>query len=265
MEYWIKEEGKFKYIEIQGEGFNFLLLYGFFGVLSNFEGIIEYFKKMYNVVVFIFFIFEFFIWKVFVIGFVDYVVDFVNYKVYEKVNVFGNFLGGYILLLYVLVQLDKISLIIFIGSLGLFESVMGMSFFKWGDYDFIKIKIEVIFYCFEVVIKELVDEVFDIVNDCNKVICVIVIVKLVVCYNFGDKFYQIEVFMFFVWGCQDNIMLVFVGEKFYELIENFCLVFLEECGYVFMMEYLEVFNKYLEDFLVEVVVKESVQKQVVLN
>lgn len=66
---------------------------------------------------------------------------------------------------------------------------MGISFFKWGDYEFICRKIESIFYDFKVVGKVLVDEVFDIVNDWNKVICVVVIVKLVVCYNLGDKLY----------------------------------------------------------------------------
>ena len=100
MEHRIKEEGKFKYIETQGEGPNLLLLHGLFGALSNFEGIIEHFKKTHNVVVPILPIFELPIRKVSVTGLVDYVVDFVNYKAYEKVNVLGNSLGGHISLLY---------------------------------------------------------------------------------------------------------------------------------------------------------------------
>jgi pimeloyl-ACP methyl ester carboxylesterase len=257
MEHRIKEEGKFKYIETQGEGPNLLLLHGLFGALSNFEGIIEHFKKTHNVVVPILPIFELPIRKVSVTGLVDYVVDFVNYKAYEKVNVLGNSLGGHISLLYALAQPDKISSIILTGSSGLFESAMGTSFPKRGDYDFIKTKTEATFYRPEVATKELVDEVFDIVNDRNKAIRVIATAKSAVRHNLGDKLHQIEAPTLLVWGRQDNITPAFVGEKFHELIENSRLVFLEECGHAPMMEHPEVFNKHLEDFLAEVVAKES--------
>ncbi|MCR9051951.1 MAG: alpha/beta hydrolase, partial [bacterium] len=253
----IKEEGKFKYIETQGEGPNLLLLHGLFGALSNFEGIIEHFKKTHNVIVPILPIFELPIRKVSVTGLVDYVVDFVNYKAYEKVNVLGNSLGGHISLLYALAQPDKISSIILTGSSGLFESAMGTSFPKRGDYDFIKTKTEATFYRPEVATKELVDEVFDIVNDRNKAIRVIATAKSAVRHNLGDKLHQIEAPTLLVWGRQDNITPAFVGEKFHELIENSRLVFLEECGHAPMMEHPEVFNKHLEDFLAEVVAKES--------
>ncbi|WP_282776144.1 alpha/beta fold hydrolase [Phaeodactylibacter xiamenensis] len=257
MEHRIKEEGKFKYIETQGEGPNLLLLHGLFGALSNFEGIIEHFKKTHNVVVPILPIFELPIRKVSVTGLVDYVVDFVNYKAYEKVNVLGNSLGGHISLLYALAQPDKISSIILTGSSGLFESAMGTSFPKRGDYDFIKTKTEATFYRPEVATKELVDEVFDIVNDRNKAIRVIATAKSAVRHNLGDKLHQIEAPTLLVWGRQDNITPAFVGEKFHELIENSRLVFLEECGHAPMMEHPEVFNKHLEDFLAEVAAKES--------
>ncbi len=257
MEHRIKEEGKFKYIETQGEGPNLLLLHGLFGALSNFEGIIEHFKQTHNVVVPILPIFELPIRKVSVTGLVDYVVDFVNYKEYEKVNVLGNSLGGHISLLYALAQPDKISSIILTGSSGLFESAMGTSFPKRGDYDFIKTKTEATFYRPEVATKELVDEVFDIVNDRNKAIRVIATAKSAVRHNLGDKLHQIEAPTLLVWGRDDNITPAFVGEKFNELIENSRLVFLEKCGHAPMMEYPEVFNKHLEGFLSEVAAKEN--------
>lgn len=257
MEHRIKEEGKFKYIETQGEGPNLLLLHGLFGALSNFEGIIEHFQKTHNVIVPILPIFELPIRKVSVTGLVDYVVDFVNYKAYDKVNVLGNSLGGHISLLYALAQPDKISSIILTGSSGLFESAMGTSFPKRGDYNFIKTKTEATFYRPEVATKELVDEVFDIVNDRNKAIRVIATAKSAVRHNLGDKLHQIEAPTLLVWGRQDNITPAFVGEKFHELIENSRLVFLEECGHAPMMEHPEVFNGHLQDFLAEVAAKES--------
>lgn len=256
MEYEIKEKGRFKYIESEGGEENLLLLHGLFGALSNFEGIIEHFSGKCNVIVPILPIFDLPIRKVSVTGLVDYVVDFVDYKGYDKVNVLGNSLGGHIALLYALARPDKVNSIILTGSSGLFESAMGTTFPKRGDYDFIKKKTQATFYDPEVASKELVDEVFDIVNDRNKAIRVIATAKSAVRHNLADKLHQVKAPTLLVWGRQDQITPDFVGDKFHELIENSKLVFLDKCGHAPMMEHPESFNKHLESFLEELAAKE---------
>ncbi|MCB0549249.1 MAG: alpha/beta hydrolase [Phaeodactylibacter sp.] len=256
MENEIKEEGRFKYIESEGGDENLLLLHGLFGALSNFEGIIEHFSGRCNVIVPILPIFDLPIRKVSVTGLVDYVIDFVDFKGYEKVNVLGNSLGGHIALLYALARPEKVNSIILTGSSGLFESAMGTSFPKRGDYEFIKKKTQSTFYDPEVASKELVDEVFDIVNDRNKAIRVIATAKSAVRHNLGDKLHQVKAPTLLVWGRQDQITPAFVGEKFHELIENSKLVFLDQCGHAPMMEHPEQFNRHLESFLEELAAKE---------
>lgn len=251
MDYPIKEEGKFKYIESHSGGEVLLLLHGLFGALSNFEGILNYFKKDYNVVVPLLPIFELPIRKVSVSGLVDYVSDFVTYKNYNKVHVLGNSLGGHISLLYALSNADKISSVILTGSSGLFENSLGSSFPKRGDYDFIKRKTEDTFYNPEVATKELIDEVYDIVNDRNKAIRVVATAKSAVRHNLGDKLHQIKAPTLLIWGKQDNVTPAFVGEKFNELIEDSKLVLVDECGHAPMMEKPNDFNNILEDFLNE--------------
>ncbi|MCB0568664.1 MAG: alpha/beta hydrolase [Phaeodactylibacter sp.] len=252
MEYDIKKEGRFKYIESGGSEENLVLLHGLFGALSNFEGIIQHFSGKYNVVVPILPIFELPIRKVSVTGLVDYVVDFVEFKGYQKVHVLGNSLGGHIALLYALARPGSIASIILTGSSGLFESAMGTSFPKRGDYEFIKKKTQDTFYSPDVASKELVDEVFDIVNDRNKAIRVVATAKSAVRHNLGDKLHQIKAPTLLVWGKQDQITPAFVGEKFHELIENSQLIFIDECGHAPMMEHPKSFNSYLENFLQEV-------------
>ena len=44
MDYSIKQDGKFKFIE-EGEGEPLMMLHGLFGALSNFKDLIDYFKK----------------------------------------------------------------------------------------------------------------------------------------------------------------------------------------------------------------------------
>ncbi|MCO6480644.1 MAG: alpha/beta hydrolase [Phaeodactylibacter sp.] len=256
MEYEIKEKGRFKYIESAGGEENLLLLHGLFGALSNFEGIIEHFSGKCNVIVPILPIFDLPIRKVSLTGLVDYVIDFVDYKGYDKVNVLGNSLGGHIALLYALARPDKVNSIILTGSSGLFESAMGTSFPKRGDYEFIKKKTQATFYDPQVASQELVDEVFDIVNDRNKAIRVIATAKSAVRHNLGDKLHQVKAPTLLVWGRQDQITPAFVGEKFHELIENSKLVFLDKCGHAPMMEHPESFNRHLESFLEELAAKE---------
>lgn len=255
MKYEIKQEGRFRYIESKGGEENLVLLHGLFGALSNFEGIIRHFSGKCNVIVPILPIFELPIRKVSVTGLVDYVVDFVEFKGYQKVHVLGNSLGGHIALLYALARPDRVASVILTGSSGLFESAMGTSFPKRGDYEFIKKKTQATFYSPEVASKELVDEVFDIVNDRNKAIRVVATAKSAVRHNLGDKLHQIKAPTLLVWGKQDQITPAFVGEKFHELIENSRLIFLDECGHAPMMEHPQAFNRHLEHFLQEVAAK----------
>ena len=50
MEYEIKKEGKFDYVEV-GEGEPLMLLHGLFGALSNFSDLIEHFKHTHKEIV----------------------------------------------------------------------------------------------------------------------------------------------------------------------------------------------------------------------
>lgn len=255
MNHTVIDEGNFRYIETRGGKENLMLLHGLFGALSNFEGIIRHFADSYNVVVPMLPIFELPIHKVSLAGLVNHVADFVAYKGYRKVHVLGNSLGGHVALLYALAHADKIQSVILTGSSGLFESAMGTSFPKRGDYEFIKKKTQATFYSPEVASKELVDEVFDIVNDRNKAIRVVATAKSAVRHNLGDKLHQIKAPTLLVWGKQDQITPAFVGEKFHELIENSRLIFLDECGHAPMMEHPQAFNRHLEHFLQEVAAK----------
>ncbi len=251
MEYQIKEESNFKYIESNGPGDNILLLHGLFGALSNFHGIIKHFSSNYNVVVPILPIFEMPIREVSLEGLLNHVNAFVQFKEYKQVHVMGNSLGGHLALLYALLDPSMISSVALTGSSGLFESGMGSTFPKRGDYDYIKKKTGETFYDPNVATKELVDEVFDIVNDRNKAIRIIYTARSAIKHNLGDKLHQIKAPTLLIWGKQDIITPPFVGEKFHELIEHSSLHLMDKCGHAPMMERPEEFNKLFEDFLTE--------------
>jgi pimeloyl-ACP methyl ester carboxylesterase len=256
MKYDIKKEDGFTYIESQGGAETLLLLHGLFGALSNFESIFAYFGDKLNVVVPILPIFELPLGELSVKGLADHVADFVNYKNFDKVHILGNSLGGHIAILYALDCPEKIASITLTGSSGLFESAMGTTFPKRGDYDFIKKKTEATFYRPEVATPELIDEVYGIVNDRNRAIRIVATSKSAVRHNLGDNLHTITAPTLLIWGKDDQITPAFVGEKFHELIPNSKLIFLDECGHAPMMEHPQVFNEHLEHFLEEVTAKE---------
>lgn len=248
----IKEENGFKYIESGTAGPNLMLLHGLFGALSNFQGIIGRFSGHYNVVVPILPIYEMPIFQVSVMGLVDFVTRFVEYKGYDKVHLLGNSLGGHIAQLYALAHPERVASMTLTGSSGLFESAFGSAFPKRGDYDYIKKKTAETFHDPAVASKELVDEVFGIVNDRNRAIRVVATAKSAVRHNLADKLHHIKAPTLLVWGKQDTVTPPFVGEKFHELIVNSQLYFLDHCGHAPMMEKPEEFNAILEKFLGEV-------------
>ncbi len=258
MAYHIIEEGNFRYIETNGGSETLLLLHGLFGALSNFDGIINHFSKTYNVVVPMLPIFELPLRKVSVAGLVDHVADFVAYKGYEKVHVLGNSLGGHVSLLFALAHPERISSVILTGSSGLFESAMGTSFPKRGDREFIRKKTQDTFYRPEVATEDLINEVYDTVNDTGKAIRIIATAKSAVRHNLADSLHEIKAPVLLIWGREDKVTPAFVGEKFHELIPHSRLIFVDECGHAPMMEHPALFNQYLEAFLEQVSVAQKV-------
>ena len=126
MQYEIKKLDKFKFIE-EGEGETLILLQGLFGALSNFEGIISYFKNSYRIVVPMLPMFELDLLHTSVSGFAKYINKFIEKKGYTDYHLLGNSLGGHIALVHILKHPEKIKSLILTGSSGLYESGMGDS------------------------------------------------------------------------------------------------------------------------------------------
>ncbi|MBK8517908.1 MAG: alpha/beta hydrolase [Saprospiraceae bacterium] len=249
----VKEDGKFKYIESGDEGGTpIILLHGLLGALSNFEGIIHHFSRTHNVLVPILPLFEISIRSLSVMKLVEYVEEFVEFKGYTKIHILGNSLGGHIAQLYTLKYPGLVESMILTGSSGLFESAMGTTFPKRGNYEYIKNKAQSVFYDPSIATKELIDQVYDTVNDLKKAMCVVVLAKSAVRHNLEDFLKDIKVPTLLVWGAQDAVTPLWVGEKFNELIPNSELVKVDKCGHAPMMEKPDLFNIAFESFLTRV-------------
>jgi 2-hydroxy-6-oxonona-2,4-dienedioate hydrolase len=248
MQYEIKQIEKFKYIE-EGQGEPLVLLHGLFGALSNFEDLIEYFKRYNKVVVPLLPLFDLDIFHTSVSGLEKYVHKFIETMDFQQINLLGNSLGGHVALVYVLKHPERIKSVILTGSSGLFENGMGDTYPKRGDYEYIKKKTEVTFYDPKMATKELVDEVFEITNNRIKVIKIIALAKSAIRNNLGEELGEIKQPTLLVWGNNDIITPPFVGHEFNKLIPNSELHFIDKCGHAPMMETPVEFNKILAGFL----------------
>lgn len=248
-QYEIKHEDKFHYLETGGPGRPIVLLHGLMGALSNFEGILSEFGAKYNVLVPMLPIFEIPAREITVSKIVEVVEDFVRFKGIDSAYFLGNSLGGHIAQLFALQNSDLVKGLILTGSSGLFESAMGNSFPKRGDREFIRKKTESVFYDPKVATEELVDEVYRTTNDLKNAMSVVAVAKSAVRHNLEDKLHAIKCPTLLVWGIQDNVTPIWVGEKFHELIIHSELVKIDHCGHAPMMERPDLFNIALTDFI----------------
>jgi len=251
MEYEIKKEDKFEYLEV-GEGDTLMLLHGLFGALSNFSDLIEKFRTTHKVVVPLLPLFDLDILHTSVTGLAKHVTQFVEHRGYEKINLLGNSLGGHVALVYTLKHPEKVNSLILTGSSGLFENAMGDSYPKRGDYEYIKNKTAQTFYDPAVATTELVDEVFEITKNRVKVIKIIALAKSAIRNNLGDELNQIKIPTCLIWGKNDIVTPPFVAEEFKKLIPQSELHFIDKCGHAPMMEVPKEFNEILSKFLTTV-------------
>ncbi|THH40477.1 alpha/beta fold hydrolase [Neolewinella litorea] len=249
MDLKMKKEGKFDYLETGGAGEPLLLLHGLFGGLSNFGAQIDEFRSRFNVVVPTLPIFSLPLRKVSLAGLVDHLADFIDFKGFSTVHIMGNSLGGHVGILYVIDHPERIASITLTGSSGLFESAMGNSFPPRGNYDFIKKKVESTFFDPSTSTQELVDEVYNTVNDRNRGIRIVMTAKSAVRHNLAHKLHNVTAPTLLVWGKQDTITPPFVGEQFQELIAGSELHFIDECAHAPMMERPREFNRIMGNFL----------------
>ena len=248
MQYEIKQIGKFKYVE-EGTGEPLVLLHGLFGALSNFSDLIEYFKATHRVIIPLLPLYDLSILETSVSGLAKHVQKFIEAMNLSNIHLLGNSLGGHVGLAYILKSQERIRSITLTGSSGLFENGMGETYPKRGDYEFIRKKTAMTFYDPNVATKELVDEVFSIVNNRLKAIKIIYLAKSAIRHNLGDELQDIKLPCCLIWGLNDTITPPMVAEEFHKLLPNSELHWIDKCGHAPMMEVPAEFNAILLDFL----------------
>ncbi len=245
----LKKEKNYSYIEV-GEGKPIIILHGLMGGLSNFDAVVKYFgDKGYKVIIPELPIYTMSLLKTNVKSFAKYLHDFIAYKGLDEVILLGNSLGGHIGLYHTKLYPQKVKALIITGSSGLYESAMGGGYTKRGDYEVIKKKAQDVFYDPAVATKEIVDEVYETVNDRNKLIKTLAIAKSAIRHNMSKDLPKMHLPVCIIWGKNDIVTPPEVAEEFHHLLPDSELHWIDKCGHAAMMEHPDQFNAILAEWL----------------
>ncbi len=239
----IIEKSGYRYVA-EGIGQPIIILHGLMGGLSNFEGVFSYFTNHnYRVIIPELPVYDRPLLKTTVKAFAEYLHGFIEFMELKDVVLLGNSLGGHIGLLYTKLHPEMVKGLIITGSSGLYENSMGDGYPKRGDYQYIKSKSEEVFYDSKVATKEIVDEVFETVNDRNKLVKTLAIAKSAIRHNMSKDLPNMDTPTAIIWGEQDIVTPPNVAEEFHKLLPNSTLYWTDKCGHAPMMEHPDRFNE----------------------
>lgn len=247
----LKTEGKFTYAQ-SGEGPAIVVLHGLMGALSNFEATFNHFSNNgYQVLIPELPLYSLSLIKTNVKNMAKFLKEFMEFKKLENAIIVGNSLGGHIGLYFTKHYPEKVRALVLTGSSGLYENAMGDSFPKRGSYEYIEEKTRNVFYDPKIATKELVDDVFKIVNDRNAVIRTLAIAKSAIRHNMANDLPDMKQPTCIIWGKQDGVTPPNVAVDFDKLLPDSNLFWIDECGHAAMMEKPEEFNGILHKWLTD--------------
>ncbi len=244
-----KKINKFFY-KIKGEGPPLILLHGLMGGLSNFEAILDFFpKKGYSVIAPTLPIYNMPLLLTDIYNLSKFIIDFIVGIGIKKATLIGNSLGGHIALIIAKSRSDLVHSLVLTGSSGLFEKSFGGDFPKRENYEYIRKKSQDVFYDPKIATKELVDEIFRIINDKTKGIKTLYVAKSSIKNNMSKDLSKIFHPICLIWGKQDPVTPPNVAKLFHKLLPNSELYWIDKCGHVPMMEHPIQFINILEKWL----------------
>ena len=244
----IVQDADFRYVEA-GEGQPIIILHGLMGGLSNFEGVLNYFPpKGYKVIIPELPVYTLPVLKTSVKSLSEFLHEFILHKGLKEVILLGNSLGGHVGLLYTKNHPEYVKGLVLTGSSGLYENNMGDGYPKRGDYDYIKKKSEDVFYDPKVATKEIVDEVYESVNDRNKLVRTLALAKSAIRHNMSKELPKMNTPTAIIWGAEDRVTPPNVAEEFNELLPDSNLYWIKKCGHAPMMEHPDQFNQILKNW-----------------
>lgn len=243
-----KSETGYTYVE-EGSGPVVILLHGLMGGPENFQPVLADLRDSYRVVAPMLPLFDLPLRKTCVQELSQFLHGFITHKRFHRVALVGNSLGGHVALRYALTCPGKVTGMVLTGSSGLRENTMGTTLPRRKDYDYVREKAALTFYDPGMATKELVDEVFEVLNSNVKALKLLRMAKSAIRENLAHELQRLAMPVGLIWGRDDVVTPPEVAREFHERLVLSRLSFIEKCGHAPMMERPDEFNVILRWYL----------------
>ena len=178
-----------------------------------------------------------------------HVAGFMDALEISRAVVGGNSLGGHVALRLALDQPDRVTGLVLTGSSGLFERGFSSGVPHRPDRRWVREKMEEVFFDSSLVTDGWVEEAHRVVTTPASALRVLRLARDARRDNLEARLGRIAVPALLVWGRDDRITPLEVGERFRELIPDARLVSLARCGHAPMLEHADRFAQVVDDWL----------------
>lgn len=241
---------RFRWFE-RGEGEPVLLLHGLMGEMDHWDATLDALAGLCRPIAPELPIFDPALAEVSLPALADYVRRFMDALEIPHAIVGGNSLGGHVALELALSARERVTGLILTGSSGLFERSFTRGVPHLPTSEYVREKMEEIFYEPSLVTPEWVESVRRVVTTRRLALRVLHVARAAKRHNVDDRLGEIRVPTLLVWGKDDRITPPEVAEQFHARIPDSQLVFLPNCGHAPMLERPEPFNAAVEEWLRE--------------
>lgn len=246
----IDVQPRFRWLE-RGEGEPVVLLHGLMGEMDHWERTLEALAGTCRAIALELPIFEPAHADVSVEALAEYVRGFMDALEISRAVVGGNSLGGHLALTLALTHSERVSGLILTGSSGLFERSFTRGVPHAPTTEYVRAKMEEIFYDPGLVTPEWVESVRRIVTTRRLALRVLHVARSAKRHNVEDRLGEIRVPTLAVWGKDDRITPLEVAERFRASIPDTELAVIANCGHAPMLEQPDIFNALVGDWLRE--------------
>lgn len=239
---------EFRWLE-RGSGEPVVLLHGLMGQMHHWEPVLDELGGGYRPIAPTLPIFHRALREASLDELARHVVGFLDALDISRAVVGGNSLGGHVALRLALDRPGRVSGLVLTGSSGLFERGFTSGVPHRPGRDWVRRKMEEVFFDPALVTDAWVDDVCRVVTTPASALRVLRFARDARRDNLENRLGEIRVPTLLVWGRDDRITPAEVGERFRDLIPDAELRHLARCGHAPMLERPEAFTGVLYEWL----------------
>ena len=233
----------------RGEGHAVVLIHGLMGEMDHWEGVLEVLGHGCRAMAPSLPIFDPALDDASIPGLAQHVLRLLDALEVDQFVIGGNSLGGHVALEIALRWPDRVSGVILTGSSGLFERGFTRNVPHVPTREYVRAKMEEIFYEPAGVTDGWVEGVHRIVTTRATALRVLQFARAAKRHNVEADLPRVTAPALLVWGKDDRITPIDVAERFHALIPCSELVYVSNCGHAPMLEHPTTFAEIVRDWL----------------